>query len=72
MKSQIVPVILFCIAFPWMASRVFQMGGHHETLQEGQKVLYLKESVYCNGNKAACQPVSYGELSTKQINYLIP
>jgi hypothetical protein len=71
MKSQIVPVVLFCIAFPWIASRAFQMGGRHETLREGQKVLFQKESVY-NVNKAACQPVSYGELSTKQINYLIP
>ena len=72
MKSQIVPVLLFCIAFPWIVARVFQMEGHQETPRESPKVWLRQESLPSADNKASIQPISYGELSNKQINYLIP
>ena len=72
MKSKIVPVILFCIAFPWIVARVFQMENHQETLQENQKEWIRQETLSGNDNKAVVQMVSYEELSNKQINYLIP
>jgi hypothetical protein len=74
MKSQIVPVLLFCIAFPWIASRVFQMEGRHESLN---KIVRengdMPRSVPAVVNfEAGSQLVNYEELSNKQINYLIP
>jgi hypothetical protein len=72
MKSQIVPVVLFCIALPWIASRVFQMEGQHDTRQESPKEWRLQESASGIENKAAGEPIGYDELSNKQINYLIP
>jgi hypothetical protein len=72
MKSQIVPVFLLCIAFPWIVARVFQMDGHHETLRENPKEWFLQETPSDSDHKAAAQLVSYDELSNKQINFLIP
>jgi hypothetical protein len=74
MKSQIVPVLLFCIAFPWIVARVFQMEGHHGTFQEsGHECRDRSRSVPTGSdNEAAVQQVNYDELSNKQINYLIP
>jgi hypothetical protein len=72
MKSQIVPVLLFCIAFPWIAARVFQMEGHHETIRESPKEWFRQDPPSGIDNKAAGQPINYDELSKKQINYLIP
>jgi hypothetical protein len=72
MKSQIVPVLLFCIAFPWITSRVFQIEGHHKNIQESPKEWLRQESLPGTDNNAAVQPISYNELSKKQINYLIP
>jgi hypothetical protein len=74
MKSQIVPVILFCLAFPWIVARVFQMEEHHETLQENvPESRYRSRPVPTGSNfETAVQQVNYDELSTKQINYLIP
>jgi hypothetical protein len=72
MKSQIVPVLLFCIVFPWIVARVFQMEGHHETIQESPKEWLRQDPLSGIDNKAAGQPINYDELSNKQINYLIP
>ena len=72
MKSKIVPVIFFCIAFPWIAARVFQMEGHPETIQENPKECFCQETISGSDNKAVVQMISYDELSNKQINYLIP
>ncbi len=72
MKSQIVPVLLFCIAFPWIVARVFQMEGHHETIQESRKEWFRQESLSGSDNEAAGQQVNYDELSNKQFIYLIP
>jgi hypothetical protein len=74
MKSQIVSVILFCIALPWIVARVFQMEGHHETLQEngherGDRSRPVPAGSYL---ETKGQQVTYDELSNKQINYLIP
>ena len=72
MKSQIVPVLLFCIAFPWIVARVFQMEGHHETFQENRKEWSRQESISGGDNEAAGQQVNYDELSNKQFIYQIP
>jgi hypothetical protein len=72
MKSQIIPVILFCIAFPWIASRVFQMEGHRETLRETPKEGFRQELLSGSDDKAANQLVNYDELSNKQLIYWIP
>jgi hypothetical protein len=72
MKSQIVPVILFCLVFPWIVARVFQMEGHPKTKQEIPQKWFRQESLSGSDNKAAIQMVSYDELSNKQIIYLIP
>jgi hypothetical protein len=74
MKSQIVPLLFFCITFPWIASRVFQMEGRHETLHESvRESRDMSRPIPAAINfGVAGQQVIYGELSTKQINYLIP
>jgi hypothetical protein len=74
MKSQIVPVLLFCIAFPWIASRVFQMEGRLERLHENCSESRFNSQPVPTGShfEISIQPISYGELSKKQINYLIP
>jgi hypothetical protein len=72
MKSQIVPVLLFCAAFPWIAARVYQAQGRPETLREDPKVWNTQEAFSGSDKTAAGQPVIYEELSTKQINFLIP
>jgi hypothetical protein len=73
MKSQIVPVLLFCAAFPWIASRVFRMEGRHEPSHSNVRESREWPRVAAGRNsEAAGQQVSYDELSTKQINYLIP
>jgi hypothetical protein len=71
MKSQIVPILMFCIAFPWIAARVFQTEGRHENKMEKPTEWFRHESVREN-DKPAILPISFGELSNKQINYLIP
>jgi hypothetical protein len=72
MKSQIVPVLLFCIAFPWIVARVFQKEEHHETIQESPKEWFRQESLSGIDDEAAVQPIYFDELSNKQINFLIP
>jgi len=72
MKSQIVPVLLLCMVFPWIVALVFQMKGTHESLRENPKEWVRQESLTGSDNKVAGEPVNYDELSTKQINYLIP
>ena len=72
MKSQIVPVILFCLVFPWIVARVFQMEGHPKTIQESPQKWFRQETLSGCDNKAPIQMVSYDELSNKQIIYLIP
>ena len=72
MKSQIVPVILFCLVFPWIVARVFQIEDHPKTLQESPNEWFRQETASGCDKKAEVQRVSYDELSNKQINYLIP
>jgi hypothetical protein len=74
MKSKIVPVILFCIAFPWIASRVFQMEGHQERLHKNCRESRDRSRPVTTGRnfEISNQLVSYEELSNKQIIYLIP
>jgi hypothetical protein len=74
MKSQIVPVLLFCIALPWVASRLFQMEGRPESLHKNVPEIRDKSRLVPTGSnfEAAGQLVNYEELSNKQINYLIP
>ena len=74
MKSQIVPVILFCIVFPWIVARVYQMEGPQDRLQEDcfESSDRSRTVPAVSSFAAEDQPVTYDELSTKQINYLIP
>ncbi len=74
MKSQIVPVLFFCIVFPWIASRVFQTEGRrdtghancHECTNRSRPVRAFRPI------EEAGLVINYAELSTKQINFLIP
>jgi len=74
MKSRIIPVIMFCIAFPWLVARVFQREGHHETLQEsGHDRRDRSRPVPTGSNlETKDQQVNYDELSNKQMIYWIP
>jgi hypothetical protein len=74
MKSQIVPVILFCLVFPWIVARVFQMKGGQERLHENVPESRDKSGPVPAGSnyEVSIQMVTDDELSNKQMIYLIP
>jgi hypothetical protein len=72
MKSQMILVLSITLALPWVAARLFQIEGHRESFRECRKEFPVQESYAGFDSKTAGQTVSYGELSNKQINYLIP
>jgi hypothetical protein len=72
MKSQIVPVLIFCMVLPWLVSRVFKMEGCSERLRVNCQETIQKESFSGGNIEKEGRLISYEGLSTKQINFLIP
>jgi hypothetical protein len=74
MKSQIVPVIFFCLVFPWIVARVFQMEGGQKRLHENVPESSDKSRLVTTGNnyEITIQMITDDELSNKQMIYLIP
>lgn len=71
MKSQIVPVLLLCVALPWITSGVFRMEGQRAE-RENRNGYTPAETLSGSDTKTANETIGHDELSNKRIIYLIP
>jgi len=75
MKSQIIPVLIISLIFPWIVAFAFRMEKYHESIHENpaEWVADQKDLLPGIGQKEPTgDPVNDYQLSNKQINYLIP
>lgn len=72
MKSQIIPLLAFCLVLPWLVARVFHREDHPDNISNRVERIYPAQSLPLTANFTEGQLVNYDGLSNKQINYLIP